>query len=117
MGKKYGGCFDDELDAAKKVNQLCEEYGMPHKNTGISEIPKQQHEENQINDTEHTNPVISSEIANTEDDDDGATKNKRKREKDLIINDNSPVKNIVFSMISIWIKGEILLIFLFKNLT
>ena len=39
--QKYGGYFDNELDAAKKVNQLCEELGIPVKNPGISEIPNQ----------------------------------------------------------------------------
>ena len=39
---KFGGLFDDELDAAKKVNQLCEEFGIPHKNPGINAIPNQQ---------------------------------------------------------------------------
>ena len=40
--KKFGGCFDDEVDAAKKVNQLCEDMGIPHKNPEISAIPIQQ---------------------------------------------------------------------------
>jgi len=35
----YGGHFNDELDAAKRVNQLCEESGIPLKNPGISSIP------------------------------------------------------------------------------
>jgi hypothetical protein len=36
---KCGGIFIDELDAAKKVNQLCEELGIPPKNPGISGLP------------------------------------------------------------------------------
>jgi len=40
--RRYGGMFDDELDAAKRANQLCEEMGIPHKNHGISAIPNQQ---------------------------------------------------------------------------
>ena len=40
---KYGGAyFNDELDAAKKANQLCEELGIPLKNPEISGIPNQQ---------------------------------------------------------------------------
>jgi len=34
--QRYGGTFIDELDAAKRVNQLCEEFGIPQKNPGIS---------------------------------------------------------------------------------
>ena len=40
--QKYGGIFKDELDAAKKVNQLCEKLGIPPKNPEISGIPNQQ---------------------------------------------------------------------------
>ena len=40
---KYGGYFEDELDAAKGVNQLCEELGVPLQNPEISAIPNQQH--------------------------------------------------------------------------
>ena len=40
--KKIGGYFNDELDAAKRVNQLCEEFGIPHKNYGIGTEPNQQ---------------------------------------------------------------------------
>jgi len=44
-GKKTrnGGYFKDELDAAKRVNQLCEEMGIPLKNPGMSTIPTQQY--------------------------------------------------------------------------
>ena len=41
---KYGGDFDDELDAAKRVNQLCEEFGIPPQNPTISAIPNQQYQ-------------------------------------------------------------------------
>ena len=37
----YGGMFDDELDAAKGVNQLCEKLRIPLKNPEISAIPTQ----------------------------------------------------------------------------
>jgi len=38
---KHGGVFKDELDAAKRANQLCDEMGIPHKNPGINAIPNQ----------------------------------------------------------------------------
>merc|ERR1712034_214199 len=41
---KYGGCFNDELDAAKGVNQLCEELGIPLQNPEISAVPNQQYQ-------------------------------------------------------------------------
>ena len=40
--KKYGGTFKDELDAAKRVDQLCEELKIPPQNPGIEEPPTQQ---------------------------------------------------------------------------
>ena len=42
--QKYGGCFNDELDAAKKVNQFCEEFGITPHNPTIIAIPNQQYE-------------------------------------------------------------------------
>jgi len=42
--QKYGGMFKDELDAAKRVNQLCEELGIPSQNPTISAIPNQQYQ-------------------------------------------------------------------------
>merc|ERR1712034_264142 len=42
--RKYGGCFKDELDAAKRVNQLCEELGIPLENPEISAKPNQQYQ-------------------------------------------------------------------------
>ena len=41
--QKYGGYFREELDAVKKVNQLCEEMEIPLQNPGISAIPNQQY--------------------------------------------------------------------------
>ena len=38
---KYGGRFNDELDAAKRVNQLCENFGIPQQNPGISTTPNE----------------------------------------------------------------------------
>jgi len=41
-GKKiYGGGFTNELDAAKKANQLCEQLGISLKNPEMSAIPNQ----------------------------------------------------------------------------
>jgi len=36
---KYGGIFKDEVDAAKRVNQLCEEFKIPSLNPGITAMP------------------------------------------------------------------------------
>ena len=33
---QYGGLFVNELDAAKRVNQLCDEFGIKQKNSGIN---------------------------------------------------------------------------------
>ena len=41
---KYGGYCKDELDAAKRVNQLCEELGIPLQNPEISGMPNQKYE-------------------------------------------------------------------------
>jgi len=40
--KRKGGYFNDELDAAKRVNQLCEEFGIPPQNPRIGAMPTQQ---------------------------------------------------------------------------
>ena len=42
--QSYGGCFKDELDAAKRVNQLCDELRIPLQNPEISAIPNQQYQ-------------------------------------------------------------------------
>jgi len=44
-GHKYGGLFKDQLDAGKRVNQMCEEAGISPKNPEISRMtnPKCQH--------------------------------------------------------------------------
>jgi len=41
---KYGGYFKDELDAGKRVNQLCETLGIPLQNPTISALPNQKYE-------------------------------------------------------------------------
>merc|ERR1712034_211828 len=43
---KFGGYFQDEVDAAKKVNQLCEEFEIPLQNPEISAIPNLQYQKN-----------------------------------------------------------------------
>jgi len=40
---KYGGSFTDELDAAKRVNQVCEEMNIPLRNPGIIGMSNQEH--------------------------------------------------------------------------
>jgi len=40
--QKFGGSFKNQLDAANRTNQLCEELGIPLQNPGISEISTQQ---------------------------------------------------------------------------
>jgi hypothetical protein len=42
--RQFGGYFNDELDAAKRVNQLCEEMQIPSKNPAISAMPNQQYQ-------------------------------------------------------------------------
>ena len=42
--QRYGGIFKDELDAAKRGNQLCEELGIPLQNPEISTVPNQKHQ-------------------------------------------------------------------------
>merc|ERR1712096_268207 len=44
---KHGGYFKDELDAAKRMNQLCEELGIPLQNPEISATPNQQYQKKQ----------------------------------------------------------------------
>ena len=41
---KFGGLFKNELDAAKRVNQLCEEFGIPAQNPEINATPNQQYQ-------------------------------------------------------------------------
>ena len=42
MKIKYGGSFIDELDAAKRVNQLCVELKIPEQNPGIGRMSHRQ---------------------------------------------------------------------------
>ena len=63
--RQNGGYFREELDAAKKVNQLCEKLEIPLRNPGIA----------------GANPTLTSEIPRT---DDGASNIKRKRKQEFI---------------------------------
>jgi len=40
----YGGHFNDELDAAKRVNQLCEKLRIPFQNPTINAMPNQEYQ-------------------------------------------------------------------------
>ena len=40
--QNFGGYFKDELDAAKRVNQLCEELEIPLQNPEINAVPNHQ---------------------------------------------------------------------------
>merc|ERR1712034_34880 len=42
--QKYGGMFKNELDAAKRVNQLCQELRIPLQNPAISAVPNEQYQ-------------------------------------------------------------------------
>ena len=42
--RKFGGSFKDEIDAGKRVNQLCEELGILPQNPAITAIPNQQYQ-------------------------------------------------------------------------
>jgi len=90
--KKYCGEFDDELDAAKKVNELCHTFGIPLQNPGVVEMPTQESPDDVFQTIE--NPVISVGILKT-DDDDTNTK-KRKHEKKINDDDKLPVERNYF---------------------
>merc|ERR1712034_72119 len=83
---KFGGYFNAELDAGKRVNQLCEDLGILPHNPGVVQMPTQHDDGKPI-----ANPVIHAEILNIDNDD--ANKNKKKREQKF--NDN-PVKKPYF---------------------
>jgi len=42
--KQYCGVFNDEMDAAIRVNEICQEWGIPPQNPGISSMPSQQYQ-------------------------------------------------------------------------
>jgi len=83
--RKYGGQFNDELDAAKKVNQLCEELTIPLKNPEISAMSNKQYSHDDYQTIE--NSVISSERSKT-DNTGNVKKTKRKRKKEFHDDDN-----------------------------
>jgi len=65
QNQKYCGSFDNELDAAKKVNKLCQNFGIPLHNPGVVEMPIQvsPHDD----DKNIANSVMNSEILKTDD--------------------------------------------------
>jgi len=88
---KYGGRFSDELDAAKRVNQLCEEMRIPEKNPGIGtmlHLPWK-HSDNKTIGSKSENLVMGSAIAKP-DDNDGT------KEKNFISDDQSAFKEYYF---------------------
>jgi len=90
--QKYGGSFKDELDAAKRVNQLCKELGISLQNPEISEIPNQKYEHDDCQTI--ANPVIVSQISQIDNDD--ASKKKRKPGKEY----NDDASDQFYSMIT-----------------
>jgi len=86
----YGGIFADELDAGKKVNQLCDDFRIPQKNPGISGIQNQQYQ----NDGCQTANLFNSEIMET--DNDNAKKKKRKRQTQINDDDELPAEKYYF---------------------
>jgi len=81
--QKYGGRFNDELDAAKKVNQLCEKFGIPLQNPGIVEMPTQQLPHGDY--TTIDNLVVSPKIVKTDN-----KRKKRNREQEFNNDDKLP---------------------------
>jgi hypothetical protein len=55
------------MDAAKRVNQLCEQMGIPHKNPGINAIPKSQPLQLYIFDKDITLDDIQGQWTNSDD--------------------------------------------------
>jgi len=82
--KIHGGVFKNELDAAKRVNEICEEHKIPLKNPGIKtfvEVVPNEDDKNKTV-TQSANPMNDFKIAKNDDDD--ANEKKRKRKKDFI---------------------------------
>merc|ERR1712034_70912 len=93
--KIHGGGFKNELDAAK-VNQICQEHGIPSKNPRIETYVVLN--ENNKNQTiaEGAHPVNGSGIPKNDDHDDGGNEKKRKRKKDFIEDENFLVEDYYF---------------------
>jgi hypothetical protein len=86
--QKYGGYFENEMDAAKKVNELCEEIGIPPSNPGIIKIPNQpyEHGDTKTINSKSENSIIDAEITKSTGDETRKNEHKRKRKKDFIDN-------------------------------
>merc|ERR1712034_64018 len=83
---KYGGHFNDELDAAKRVNQLCEDFGIPSHNFGISAIPDEEYKTPEF--TSKYGEVSWNEKRNLSH---GEFFNNRKKQKSYFNNGFDPV--------------------------
>merc|ERR1712034_42533 len=69
--KIHGGVFKNELDAAKRVNEICEEHKIPSKNPGIKtylEVVPNEDDKNKTV-TQSANPMNGFKIAKNNDDD------------------------------------------------
>jgi hypothetical protein len=60
--RKSGGRFNDELDAAKRVNQLCEGFGIPQQNPEISATPNEPYQVTKKTFLFHAGNVRKSEL-------------------------------------------------------
>jgi len=91
---KSGGYFKNEQNAAKRVNQLCDEVGIPQKNPGMIKISNEQslHDEYET----ISNAVFDTKILKTDNDDTSTKKRKRNHEKDFKNDDKLRVEKHYF---------------------
>jgi len=75
----YGGYFDNEEQAAMKVNLLCDKNGIEHKNLMI--IIESDHSDNKTIGSEHANYVMGSEVVKTDDSDNTKEKKRKSKQK------------------------------------
>jgi len=92
--KKFGGSFNDELEAAKRVNQLCEELGIALQNPGVIEVLNLQSLHDDYQTTTNSVIINSSDILQTDYND--AKKKKRKRTTEFNADDKLPIKTYYF---------------------
>merc|ERR1712034_253722 len=92
QNQKYCGGFDNELDAARKVNELCQDFGIPLHNPSAVEMPIQVSSHDHFQSS--ANPVISVDIVKTDDND--VNNKKRKHEKEFNNDDKLPVETNYF---------------------
>jgi len=90
--KKYGGYHGNELDAAKRVNQLCEKLEIPLRNPGIAGTSNEESSRyDDYNCQTNENTEISSTILQSDKDDDTTNKIKRKRKEEELNDDGNQV--------------------------